>query len=359
MIDVALYSEHAYPGWLRQTPDGDGRWGDARFHLNARAVGAGWLVVYDDVRTVVRTDVPAERRILVVSEPPGVKTYLPGYAAQFGTVLSPMPIDGYAGRHVRGQTGLPWWFGLAFEPGRPVPRVRYDFAALRDLPVGNKRPCLSAVVSTKSLTPRHRQRVDFVVALGQRLGDRFVLFGRGFAVIGDKADAILPFSHHLVIENNDEDGFFTEKLADSLLGWSVPLFSGCRDIGRYFDPGAIEPIDIDAPGAMDRIEAILREPVGPARIASLAAARRRILHEHNLFALLARVTAEAPRPPALPRSMAILKPNAWWAGPSRRWRVVRRSIVAAWKERSAGRHPGDVPDDEPRAARSDRPEAGP
>ncbi|WP_187971342.1 hypothetical protein [Aquibium microcysteis] len=359
MTDIALYSEHANPTWLRQTPGRDGRWGAVQVHLNARAIGADWLVVYDDMRTVLRTDVPAGRRILVVSEPPGVKTYLPGYTAQFGTLLSPMPVDGYAGRFVRGQTGLPWWLGLAFEPGRTAPRVRLDFAALRDLPVGEKRPGLSAVVSTKDFTDKHRRRVEFVVALQRRLGDRFVLFGRGFAEIGDKADAILPYSHHLVIENNDEDGFFTEKLADSLLGWSVPLFSGCRDIGRYVDPGAIEPIDIDAPGTMNRIEAILREPVGPTRLESLAAARNRILHEHNLFALLARVTAEAPQPPAGPRGTAILKPNAWWAGPSRRWRVVRRSLAAAWKDRSGHRRPGDVADDDPRATRSGGPEAGP
>lgn len=327
MPTIAFLTLHDRVPWLRQTPGGDGQWGDCRFHLNAGIDRADWLVAYDEIKEPVRCAVPRSRRVLIVSEPPGMKDYSPQYLNQFGILVSPMRIAGFSGEWLQDQPALPWFLGLDMASTAPLLPCRFDYHALRSMPPPPKIPALSAVISTKSKLAKHRRRVEFVLALKQHLGDRFRLFGRGFQEIDDKAEAILPYSHHLVIENNDEDSFFTEKLADALLGWSFPLFSGCKDIGRFFDPAALVPVDIDSPDAIATIDAALRQA---PPIEAIAAARLRLIDHHNVFALAARIF-ERPAPAAVEPPIW-LKPNAYYGKLSRRlrlgWRLLAASVAS-------------------------------
>lgn len=329
MPTIAFLTLHHRVPWFRQTPGSDGTWGDCRFRLNAGAATADWLVAYDEIAGPVRTRLPRARRVLVVSEPPGMKDYHPRYLNQFGRLVSPMPLPGFTGAWQQDQPALPWFLGLDLaSPASPLP-CRLDYPALRDMPPPPKTHGLSAVISTKSRLPKHRRRVEFVLALKERLGERFHLFGRGFREIDDKADAILPFSHHLVIENNDEPSFFTEKLADALLGWSYPVFSGCRDIDRFFDPAALRTVDIERPDAIDTIIAALDQP---PPLAAIAAARRRLMEEHNIFALAARLTATSALAVEPPEAPVWLRPNASYGKFSHRlrlgWRLATRALAA-------------------------------
>lgn len=305
---VAFSTVHDGGSWLRQTRRGDGVWGDWTFRVNGDAAGADWLVVYDDVPAPIISDLPRERRILVVTEPPGIKVYRSGFMRQFGVMLSPMAVPGFDGRYVETDVGLPWMIGLDMtSPLRPMPS-RWDWDGFANLPVGDKQHRMSAVISTKAILPRHRKRVEFVRELADRLGDRFHLYGRGFREIDDKAEAILPYSHHLVIENNAEDGFFTEKITDAYLGWSLPIFSGCDDIEKYFPAHSMIRFDLDAPDAIERVIAALDTPVDAARLAAMAEARVAVMERANLFARLADVLGRLDS--ATPRGARVpVRPN--------------------------------------------------
>src|SRR6476620_9718203 len=56
----------------------------------AAGTDAEWLVVYDDISKPVSTLVPRARRMLFVTEPPGIKTYPRRFLDQFGTIVSPL-----------------------------------------------------------------------------------------------------------------------------------------------------------------------------------------------------------------------------------------------------------------------------
>lgn len=287
MIDVAFLTRHSSDPWFRQTPGGAGRWGDVCFGLNQLTARHELLVVYDDLATPIETTLPADRRVLVIPEPLDMRPYPADYLAQFGVVVAPMLLPGYAGRLIRSPVGLPWHFGID-KASRTVPApARYDFEALTALPRGDKRPVLSAVISTKMGNARHRNRVALVRALSERLGDRFQLFGKGFREVDDKADAILPYAYHLAIENNADDNFFTEKLTDAFLGWALPIYSGCPNVTAFFPSDALVQFDLDAADALDRIVAALDQPIDAARLAAIAEARRRTLEVENTFARLA------------------------------------------------------------------------
>jgi hypothetical protein len=40
---------------------------------------------------------------------------------------------------------------------------------------------------------------------------------------------------HLVIENSKQTNYFTEKLLDALITFTIPVYYGCPNIGEYFD----------------------------------------------------------------------------------------------------------------------------
>lgn len=289
MPDIAFHTAHDNWPWLRQTPGGAGVWGDHRFHVGEGALSADWLVVYDDLRLPLETNIPREHRIVVISEPPGMRLYPAGYLDQFGVVLSPYPVSVPRGRNVVGQVGLPWFYGVGFGPDGPR-RDALSLEDLRALPRPEKTGGLSVVCSRKSRLPKHRARLRFVEALQARLGDRVTVFGRGFAPVADKAEAILPFRYHLVLENNDLGHFWTEKLADAYLGWSFPIFSGCAAAADYFGPGALAPVDIaDVPAAIEAIRARIERPVTEDEWAAIAAARTALMERYNVFAVLSGV----------------------------------------------------------------------
>lgn len=276
---------------LRQSEDGRGSWGDLRFALNESASDV--LFVCDDAPAGFATFAPRARRVLVVTEPPELRVYPPGFLAQFGVVLAPFDMEAPGARVIRTQTGLMWWYGLVREQGglRAV-RSLSDLRA--DAPL-EKSPRLSVVCSGKTKLAKHRARLAFIDHLRARMGERLVLFGSAFSPVGDKAEAIAPYQYHLVVENNDHSCFWTEKLADAYLGWSLPFFSGGPECARDFPQGALVPIDVNDPeGAARCILAHMGGGEYEKRRPLIAAARARVLEEHNMFALFARCAGGLP-----------------------------------------------------------------
>jgi hypothetical protein len=331
MTSVAFLTVHDRVPWLRHTPGDLGRWKNCNFWINQGTMEADWLVVYDDPKAAVRTRVPKSRRVIVITEPPGIKEYRPGFLDQFGIMLSPMPVPGFRGTYLHTDVGLPWTFGLDYASTQHTVPCRYSYDQLAALTAGEKRPILSTVTSAKARLPRHRARVEFVRALAERLGDRFHHYGRGFRPVGDKAEAILPYTHHLAIENNDEDSFFTEKITDAYLGWSLPIFSGCRNIETFFPSESLIRFDLTAPDAIERVVAALDEPITERRFAAIAEARAAVLERYNIFARLTDILSGLDSG-AGARVNERLKPNEHY-GPLRKrmklaWRRFRKQLFS-------------------------------
>ena len=287
-ICIATTHERAIGAAMRQSEDGAGGWGDLRFRLNDPDCDA--VFVLDDAPPGFVTRAPRERRALVVTEPPDFRAYPKKFLAQFGTVLAPFEFDAGAPL-IKTQTALNWWYGLAPEGGGPALTL-HDLRALRP---AEKQPVLSVVCSGKRGLAKHRARLAFLDFLQARMGERLRVFGRGFEPVADKAQAIAPYQYHLVLENNDLGCFWTEKLADAFLGWSLPFFSGGPNVAADFPAGALVPIDIASPDeALRRILSAMESGQYEKRLPLIEAARARVLEEHNLFALLSRHAADLP-----------------------------------------------------------------
>jgi len=62
----------------------------------------------------------------------------------------------------------------------------------------------------------------------------------------DRKECLFRSMFHVAIENAREPSYFSEKLIDCLLTYTVPLYYGCTAISEFFDPrGIIQFADAD------------------------------------------------------------------------------------------------------------------
>lgn len=122
----------------------------------------------------------------------------------------------------------------AISNGRLVPHGGATIAVRADEPPP-KRALVSIIASHHASLPGHRLRHRIVAWSRTRRPD-LETFGTGYRPIDDKWEGHAPFHHSVVIENSRCPGYFTEKILDSLLCWSLPIYWGDPEIERVFLP---------------------------------------------------------------------------------------------------------------------------
>lgn len=273
--------------WTRQTPNGDGIFGNTRYIFDPQERAYDFLVVFDAVPSGLKERIGRRHAVFVAGEPVTVKRYSRRFLAQFGTVLTSDRSTPHPNR-IFTQAGLPWHIGV---PTGKVARYNEsrDFAALQRLS-GEKTKLISVICSNKTITPAQQLRIPFARALKDHFGERLDFFGRGFRDIDDKAEALVPYRYHVVLENSDDRDYWSEKIADPFLAETFPFYWGCRNLEDYFPRDSFERIDLtDSGAAIATIEAAIASDRAARARAAISEAKRRVLLEHNVFALLDRV----------------------------------------------------------------------
>ena len=278
--------------WLHQLPHGEPHWGNCQFMFDPQARDYDWLVVYDDIpewpglerqRAQEVLACPREHTLLVTTEPSSIKIYGDDYTRQFGAVLTsqaawalPHP------QRIYSQPALHWFYGIGSQHVVPFDELI--------TPPGPKNKTLSMVFSPKRMRHTlHHRRASLMNKLTQQLPQMDV-FGRlAPHALDDKADCLRNYRYHVAIENFIGLHHWTEKLADAFLGLTLPFYAGCPNAAVYFPEGSFIPIDLrDAEGTLEIIRKTIAHNEYEKRLPAIREARRRVLFEYNLFAVLAR-----------------------------------------------------------------------
>ena len=280
--------------------------GKYRFYVNEEVEDPDFVIIRGKSSKKPMTfNVAPENVILATSEPYSVLAYPRAYCNQFGLVCSCQ--ENLKHRNVRFTPAIIFWFaGVRFDAkGRPTPAKDYD--CLKAAPTPQKTKLISVVSSTKAFTKGHVDRIRFVERLKERYGDKIDIFGRGYNGFEDKCDVITPYKYHIVIENSRAKYYWTEKLSDSFICESYPIYYGCTNIDEYFPEGSYSTIDInDFEGSVKVIDELLANDAYEKAKPLLKECKDKVLDEYNLFNYLARIMDEMD--PSLPRRKVTIKP---------------------------------------------------
>ena len=269
------------------------------FELKPDARKYDWFAVYNDIPaksgerfscSVEELACPRQNTVLITHEPSAVKIYGADFVSQFGAVLTCH--EDWALKHrnkIAAQPASPWWYGRT-EP------YKYSYDRLRAAEPPQKTKILSTVCSTKKqkYTLNFRRWI-FTKMLKERIPEMDV-FGRGVRPIKDKTEAVDDYRYHLAVENYLCPHYWTEKLADAFLGFCLPFYTGAPNAADYFPPESFISIDIND---LDGAEKIIKDAINGGeyekRLPHIIEARRRVLEEHNLYAMLAREIPKLPQ----------------------------------------------------------------
>lgn len=210
-------------------------------------------------------------RTIVLMMEPGIKTLHPWMfkgTGQYSKVFSPVadkqniePSHGYMG----------WYFDRSFHD-------------LTFLPLPEKTRALSCIVSSLKQLEGHRLRLNFVTNCKKEI-PAMDLFGKGINFITDKMDGLLPYRYSLAIENASIPYYFTEKINDCFLAYTVPLYYGCRNIDKYFPSRSYIPIDINnSDAAIKKIRDVIENDDWNARLDAVKEARELVLNQYQPLA---------------------------------------------------------------------------
>ncbi len=272
MPDRYVDKHNEFKQYLTNT--GEHCWGETEFIINPQKGKFDGIVVDQSYRELDQTyelTCPKTRTLLVLKEPPDILHLPEGYTRQFyctlgqdNRVKSKIQIFAYSGHR--------WFVEI---------NIR-DAVEISNLP---KKKLISAVISNKTDTIGHRQRLHFMYELKNYFGDQLDWFGRGIQELGNhKADALFDYKYHIVLENGQWPHYWTEKLADAFVSNCFPFYWGAPNILDYFESEALKIIDIyDIQSSIKTIETAIDQDLYTQSQAALSQARNKILDDYHPY----------------------------------------------------------------------------
>lgn len=171
-----------------------------------------------------------------------------------------------------------------------VPQIPADFV---------RATRISCILSEKYTDPGQRHRVDFLRFMEAKGGAPLSVFGRenyhGLTsyvgpVTGPKEAAIQPYKYYFMCENNAEPNYVTEKLWDAILCETLCFYWGAPNVAEHVDPQAFIQLDMsDYEDSYRRIQTALTTDAWASRLPHIQAAKRRLIDEQQMFAVLGRI----------------------------------------------------------------------
>lgn len=235
-------------------------------------------------------DFPIERRVCLCMENPLVWSPTAEHFSQFGVVITPFPNS--VPKTIQYQSVIqslpcvPWFYDIDFSTRSGLLHVplksRSELGWLMDRPIPKKRKLISMILSSKRLNKGYEWRLEFAAGLKRALGEALDIYGFGHNPLANKKDAIDPYLITVVLENSSHPFYITEKVADAVLGWAMPVYCGSVTMESLLEgyPWQIE-FGSDITSSCRRVKRYVNEII--SNKTSLRSIRELLLSRLNLF----------------------------------------------------------------------------
>lgn len=270
------------------TENGDNRWQNIEF--TAENTDIDYYVVFNKPQVSHVYD-PA-RTIIVHLEPWCRHEYQTWGVKTWGAWAEPDPA-----KFLRVLSVKTDWTPAFWQLQLPWKELARDYT-------GPKRDAISSIISDKVHDPGHRHRREIIRAVEQNHPDISLnVFGRenyhGFtSYVGptteNKENYIYPYKYFIMMENNDEDYYVTEKLWEPILCESLCFYWGSPRIAEHVDPRAYVVLDVsDHAAAAAQIATAVKANLWEERLPHIRAAKTRILNEFCLAPAIGKIVQSA------------------------------------------------------------------
>jgi hypothetical protein len=267
------------------------------YHINSEISKADGWIVLENLKQETETCIVPKNNIIYLNNETSYKKnhYFDNHMVDFLNQFS-KGFGCYATKHENyvssTPTFSPWMIHSnhgdeMFEDSN----LNFDyFSKLNEL---EKTIDLSVICSSKSHTENHSLRLEFVKILKDHFGERLHWYGNGINKIEKKSDIIFKSKYHIAIENGSRNNLVTEKLYDSFLGLSFPIYYGATNISELFDKDSLVSIDInDVRNSIRTIENVLESNLYENNFNQLLDSKNKVLTEFNLHSRLNKLVEE-------------------------------------------------------------------
>lgn len=260
---------------------------NCKFYVNEKIKEADFWFIFDQVNPDDNECLVNPKNVfLLIAEVAHSKEYFSfprmlEYLKQFNKVYT--CYETYSNNQVYGLPFVSWMINANHGSSMNAKHPR-DFNYFSNLKSLNKSEKISVFCSNRAATESHRQRLRFVHSLKSHFKDRLVWYGNGVNQIAQKWDGIAPFKYHIALENQSSYNVITEKLYDSFLGLSYPIYHGAPNVNDYFSIKSMSSIDIkDLQSSIMKIEELTQGNIWEKNIDYIVESKNKCLNEFNVY----------------------------------------------------------------------------
>ena len=256
--------------YYRQTPGGKGIVNNFKLEINNDCNDCDYWIVWGGVLKQEKANVQSGTVIFITDEAHNKRQFDEKFLRQFTRVATVRKdLEKYSVIQIH--EFAPWYI-----------KKSYDFFENLQPPQKSKK--LSVVCSNQTMLPGHKKRLEFILDLKDRFKDKIDVFGRGINPIPDKFDALIDYKYSVAIENNSIPGYFTEKISECFLAFTMPVYFGCPDIDKYYDKRSFLSVDInDKTTAFTMIDQLLQEDPYDKALPFVKRSRDLFLHKYHVL----------------------------------------------------------------------------
>lgn len=255
----------------QQTPGNDGIWDDIHFTFD-EVDEFDYLIVFNRVKDDLKFTCCPDNIWLTSGEPPNPAFRWQKKSYRYFSKIFSQHKGNFNSSFVTTHGALPW-------------QIEKTYMELLQLSSNNhsKMDKLSFVTSNKNWMEGHRLRLQLIKYFRSVQYD-YDLYGRGFNQIENKFDGLYPYKYSIAIENSRYNHYWTDKIADCFLSWTLPFYYGAPNIYKYFPKESIILINPNRKEeTLDIIKNAVRNRLWDERIDSIREARELILNKYQFF----------------------------------------------------------------------------
>ena len=162
---------------------------------------------------------------------------------------------------------------------------------------------ISSICSSKNFDEGHILRNEFIKYMIQEDSNIIDLYGKSnyhdfkCEVVplkdDDKWNGIHQYKYHFACENNNENGYATEKLWDAILSESLCFYWGCPNLENYICSDAFIRLDLNnKEESLAIIKQAIKEDWWSQRIDIIRKVKQQLLNEYGFFPRIQKIIQE-------------------------------------------------------------------